>query len=63
MGEKLDKTKGHAKETVGDLTGDKDLEREGKIDQAGGAIKGTAERAKDKVDETVDAAKRHANDQ
>ena len=62
MGEKIDKTKGHAKEAVGDLTGDKDLERKGKIDQAGGAIKGAAERAKDKVDENVDAAKRQAND-
>jgi uncharacterized protein YjbJ (UPF0337 family) len=32
------------------------------MDQAGGAVKGAAERAKDKVDEGVDAAKRHAND-
>jgi uncharacterized protein YjbJ (UPF0337 family) len=32
------------------------------MDQAGGAVKGAAERAKDKVDESVDAAKRHAND-
>ena len=47
---------------AGDLTGNKDLEREGKMDQAGGAVKGAAERAKDKVDEGVDAAKRHVND-
>jgi uncharacterized protein YjbJ (UPF0337 family) len=62
MGEKIDKAKGHAKEAAGDLTGNKDLEREGKMDQTGGAVKGAAERAKDKVDEGVDAAKRHAND-
>ena len=62
MGEKIDKAKGHAKEAAGDLTDNKDLEREGKMDQAGGAGKGAAERAKDKVDESVDAAKRHAND-
>ena len=61
MGEKIDKAKGHAKEAVGDLTDDERLEREGKMDQAGGEIKGTAERAKDKVDESVDAAKRAAN--
>lgn len=62
MGEKIDKTKGHAKEAVGDLTGNERLEREGKMDQAGGAVKGAAERAKDKVDERVDDIKHHAND-
>ena len=62
MGEKIDKAKGHAKEAVGDLTDNERLEREGKMDQAGGEIKGAAERTKDKVDETVDAAKRAAND-
>ena len=61
MGEKIDKAKGHAKEAVGDLTDDERLEREGKMDQAGGEIKGAAERARDKVDESVDAAKRAAN--
>jgi uncharacterized protein YjbJ (UPF0337 family) len=32
------------------------------MDQAGGAVKGAAERAKDKVDESVDDVKRHGND-
>lgn len=57
MGEKIDKAKGHAKEAAGDLTDNERLEREGKLDQAGGAVKGAARRAKGKVDETVDAAK------
>ncbi len=57
MGEKMDKTKGHVKEAVGDLTDDERLEREGKLDQASGSVKGMADDAKDKVDDAVDAAK------
>ncbi|MDQ4132065.1 MAG: CsbD family protein, partial [Actinomycetota bacterium] len=38
MGE-FDELKGRAKEAAGDLTGDKDLEREGKLDQATGKAK------------------------
>jgi uncharacterized protein YjbJ (UPF0337 family) len=45
-----DDAKGRVKEAVGDLTDDKDLKREGKIDRAAGA-------AKDKLDEAADAAK------
>jgi uncharacterized protein YjbJ (UPF0337 family) len=55
MGEKMDKTKGHVKETVGDLTDDERLEREGKLDRASGEVKGAADDAKDKVGEGVDA--------
>jgi uncharacterized protein YjbJ (UPF0337 family) len=54
MGEKMDKTKGHVKESVGDLTDNERLEREGKLDQASGEVKGAAEDAKDKVGEGVD---------
>ena len=46
-----DKLKGHAKEATGDVTGDKDLQREGKVDQASGTVKdavgGTADKVKD----------------
>ena len=49
--------KGRAKEAVGDLTGDKDLQREGKADQASGKVKQAAEDVKDKVDDAVDAVK------
>ena len=47
MGEsKADDMKGRVKEATGVLTGDKDLEREGKADQAGAKVKETAEKAK-----------------
>lgn len=45
-----DKAKGNIKEAAGDLTGDKDLEREGKVDQASGSVK-------DKVGDTADSVK------
>ncbi len=57
MGENVDKAKGHAKEAVGDLTDNERLEREGKLDQASGEVKGKAEDAKDKVSEGVDAVR------
>jgi uncharacterized protein YjbJ (UPF0337 family) len=45
-----DNAKGRVKEAAGDLTGDKDLQREGKVDQASGTVK-------DKVGDAADAAK------
>ena len=47
MGEKTDKAKGQVKETVGDLTDNERLEREGKLDQASGDVKGAAEDSKE----------------
>jgi uncharacterized protein YjbJ (UPF0337 family) len=57
MGSKADDIKGRVKEATGTLSGDKDLEREGKIDQAGAAVKKKAESAGDKLDDAVDAVK------
>ena len=55
--EKLDDLKGRAKEAAGDLTGNDDLEREGKADQAGASVKDkvnkVADAVKDKVDDAV----------
>lgn len=62
MGEQMDKAKGHAKEAVGDMTDNERLEREGKVDQASGEVKGWANDAKDKVEEGVDAARDKMND-
>ena len=62
MGENMDKAKGHVKETVGDLTDDERLEREGKLDQASGEVKGAAEDAKDKVGEGVDEVRERLSD-
>ncbi len=46
----MDDAKGRSKEAVGDLTGDKDLKDEGKVDRASGKAKnlvgGIAEKAK-----------------
>ncbi len=51
MGENTDKLKGHIKEAAGDVTDDKDLEREGKVDRASGTVKG-------KIDDVTDKLKR-----
>lgn len=45
-----DELEGRIKEAAGDLTGDKDLQREGKVDQASG-------KAKDAIDSASDKAK------
>ncbi len=46
-----DKTKGRVKEAAGDLTGDRELKNEGKVDRASGKVKnavgGAADKAKD----------------
>ena len=47
----LDDAKGRGKEAVGDLTGDEELKKEGKVDRASGKVKdavgGIADKAKD----------------
>ena len=54
MGEKMDEAKGRVKEAAGDLTDDKDLQREGKMDQAGATVKEKANDAVDTVKEKAD---------
>ena len=44
-----DEAKGRVKEAAGNLTGDKGLQREGKVDQAGGKAKNGVEKLTDKV--------------
>ena len=46
----FDEAKGRAKEAAGDLTDDKDLKNEGKVDKAVGKVK-------EKVDEVADKIK------
>ena len=50
----IDDAKGRVKEAAGDLTGDKDLQREGKVDQAGGKAKEGVEKATEKVKDVLD---------
>ncbi|MGZ6495479.1 MAG: CsbD family protein [Actinomycetota bacterium] len=57
MGAKTDQLKGQAKEAVGSITGDKDLESEGKADRRAGEVNEKVEKAKDKVEEVVDKTK------
>ena len=51
---KTEKAKGRAKEAVGSLIGDKDLESEGKADRRSGEVKEKVSHAKDKVQEVLD---------
>ena len=48
-----DDLKGRAKEAAGDLTGDKDLQREGKVDQAADEVKGRVGDAVNKVKDVL----------
>jgi uncharacterized protein YjbJ (UPF0337 family) len=50
MTERIDEVKGRTKEAAGDLTDEKRLKREGKIDRA-------ASTAKEKIDEAADKLK------
>lgn len=49
----LDEAKGRVKEAAGTVSGDKDLKREGKADQAAGKAKNAIEGVKDKVTELL----------
>lgn len=61
MGEKMDRAKGRAKEAAGDLTGDEELQQEGKADRVGGDIKekvgDVVNTVKDKVTDVVNRDK------
>ena len=59
MGEKIDELKGRAKEAAGDLTDNDEMKREGKIDQARSSVKGTANRAADRIGDAVKDATGH----
>jgi uncharacterized protein YjbJ (UPF0337 family) len=49
-----DEAEGRVKEAAGDLTGDKDLEREGKTDQAAGKVKDGVDSVSDKAKDVID---------
>jgi uncharacterized protein YjbJ (UPF0337 family) len=53
MGEINDKVKGKLKQAAGALTGNKKLEREGRVDEAKGKLKGAAEDVKQAVKSAV----------
>ena len=49
MPENFDDAKGNIKEKAGDVSGDKDLKREGQADQASGKVKEGVDKIKDKL--------------
>lgn len=49
MSGKTDKAKGKIKQAVGDLTDNKKLRREGKIDELAGKAKETVDKVKNKI--------------
>lgn len=55
MSDKADQAKGRIKEAAGDLTGDDDLKKEGKVERVAGE-------AKEKVGDAVDAVKDKVKD-
>ena len=61
MSGEMDQAKGRVKQAAGDLTGDDDLRREGKVDEAAGKVKDKAESLKDKLDDAIDDVKDRAH--
>lgn len=57
MGKEVDKAKGKIKQAAGDLTGNKDLKKQGKADERAGKAKGFVADVKDKADNVVDTVK------
>ena len=53
MAGEVDKAKGRAKKAVAELTDNKDLKREGDIDQVSGKVKAATEKVADKAREVV----------
>ena len=62
MSEKTEQVKGNAKEAVGRLTGNKDLESEGKADRRAGEAKEKVGHAKDKVEEVIEKVEHKAGE-
>ena len=59
--EKIDQAKGAAKESVGKLTGDKKIEKEGVAEKAAAKVKEVAEDVKDAIEGTIDGVKNIIN--
>ena len=58
----LDQAKGRVKQAVGDLTDDKDLKNEGKVDEGAGKVKEFLGDTKNKADDLVDKVKDKVNE-
>jgi uncharacterized protein YjbJ (UPF0337 family) len=60
MAGKFEKTKGKLKVALGSLTGNKQLESEGRLDRRAGRTKENIGRMKNKIDATADSVERKA---
>lgn len=54
---KFEQAKGNVKETVGNVTDNKNLEKEGKEDKSSGKAKEVVENVKDKANDLIDKVK------
>ena len=54
MDSNVDQAKGRIKQAAGDLTGDRDLENEGKADEAEGKAKEFVDKMRDKAEDLID---------
>ena len=61
MAGEFDETKGRVKEAAGDLTDNKDLKAEGKVDKSSGKLKDAVDTVKDKVEGAIDNVRDRAN--
>lgn len=62
MGHERDELTGKAKKMVGDMTGDRDLEMEGRHQEMAGKVKSAAEKVKDSFENVVDKVKDKVTD-
>jgi len=62
MAGKSEQVKGQAKESVGGLVGNKDLESEGKSERQAGQAKEKVGHAKDKVEEVIEKVEHKAGE-
>jgi uncharacterized protein YjbJ (UPF0337 family) len=60
MGSQADDMKGRIKEAAGDLTGNRDLKREGQRDRAGAKVKKAVNEGVDKAKDALDPDRRRA---
>ncbi|MCG2247389.1 CsbD family protein [Staphylococcus epidermidis] len=60
--DKFEQAKGNIKETVGNATDNKELEKEGKGDKASGKAKEAVENVKEKANDVIDKFKGNKGD-
>lgn len=61
MDNDLDQAKGRIKQAAGDLTGNKDMKKQGKADEAAGKAKEFVEDTKNKAEGVIDRARDKVN--